>query len=104
LIPTLDEAVAYFQQNSSGYTAEQVKAAFDSLEATKDAGGWWKFGQSRVTDWRAALSSRLALFADKKSARGASGRPVGWQTGDADVWWTDSLGGRARGDERGGVG
>jgi hypothetical protein len=91
MTPTLEEAVAWFQKNGSVYTADQVKAAFDSLEATKDPGGWWKFGQGRVTDWRSALSSRLALFSDKKNARGANGHPVGWEAGDADVWWTDSL-------------
>lgn len=75
LTPTLEEAVAWFQQNKSGYTAEQVRAAFDSLEATKHPDGWWKFGQAMVTDWRSALSSRLALFSDKKnSARGAAER------------------------------
>jgi hypothetical protein len=27
----------------------------------------------------------------KKNVRGTNGRPPGWQAGDADVWWTDSL-------------
>ncbi len=68
MIPTLEEAVAWFQKNGSGYTTDQIKAAFDSFEATKHPDGWWKFGQAMVTDWRAALSSRLALFEKKHSA------------------------------------
>ena len=73
LTPTLAEAVGWFEHNGSGYTSAQVKAAFDSLEATKHPEGWWKFGNSMVTDWRSALSSRLALYSDKKrSSRGAA--------------------------------
>lgn len=67
LTPTREEAVAWFQENDSGYTAEQMRSAFDSLEATKDPAGWWKFGNSKVTDWRSALSSRLALFDHHKA-------------------------------------
>jgi hypothetical protein len=64
--PTLAEAVEWFQRNGSGYTSDQVEAAFNSFEATKHPDGWWKLGQGMVTDWRAALSTRLALF-DKKN-------------------------------------
>ena len=78
LTPTREQAVAWFLRNESGYTAEQVKAAFDSMEATKHPDGWWKFGNSMVTDWRSALSSRLALFDKKNSAP----RPVGGGGGD----------------------
>lgn len=78
LTPTREEAVVWFQKNGSGYTAEQVKAAFDSLEATKHPDGWWKFGNSMVTDWRSALSSRLALFDKKNTAP----RPSSGSTSD----------------------
>lgn len=77
LTPTLAEAVAWFHKNGSGHTAEQVKAAFDSLEATKHPDGWWKFGKAMVTDWRAALSSRLALFDKKNSAARAGSESTG---------------------------
>lgn len=71
LTPTLEEAAAWFQKSGSGYTAEQVKTVFESLEATKHPDGRWRFGQAIVTDWRSALSSRLALLFDKRnSARG----------------------------------
>lgn len=73
--PTLEDAVAFFQKSGGGYTADQVKAAFDSFEATKHPDGSWKLGQATVTNWRAALASRLALlFAQKKSGRGAIDR------------------------------
>jgi hypothetical protein len=81
LTPTLEQAVAWFHKNDSGYTAQQVKTAFDSLEATKHPEGWWKFGNSMVTDWRSALSSRLALYDKKNSAR----RPAEGQSDEPPV-------------------
>jgi hypothetical protein len=68
LTPSLEEAVEWFRQQHPRFTTAQVEAAFNSLEATKDPGGWWKFGQSRVTDWKAALLSRLVLFEQKNPA------------------------------------
>lgn len=62
LTPTLEQALEWFRSNGSGYIDDQVKAAFESLEATKHPDGCWKFGQAMVTDWRSALSSRLALL------------------------------------------
>ena len=31
------------------------------------------------------------LAGRKKNARGTNGHPMGWQAGDADFWWSDSL-------------
>jgi hypothetical protein len=43
---------------------------------------WLDYWQQEGEAWSATR---------KKHVRGANGRPVGWQAGDAEVWWTDSL-------------
>ena len=77
LTPSLAEAVGWCERNASGYLAAQVKAAFDSLEATKHPDGYWMFGKSMVTDWRSALTARLDLCRQKNTAPRAVDRNTG---------------------------
>lgn len=56
--PTLGAAIRYFEANSD-YTAEEVKAAYLTFEASKGADGSWWWGRRPVGDWRASMESRM---------------------------------------------
>ena len=78
LTPSLDEAVAWFERNESGYAKADIEAVFKGFEATKLPSGAWRWGTGEVTDWRMAMSARLLDRYKKDTVRGEarnSGEP-----------------------------
>lgn len=58
--PTVEEAIAYFTAEDHGaYPPAEVRKAFASLQAATDDVGNWYWGKRLVTDWRAAMESRM---------------------------------------------
>lgn len=63
--PTLAEALAYFVDRKAPYAEQQIREAWNSLEATKAPAGHWWWGSKPVTDWRFALEARIESRGEK---------------------------------------
>lgn len=68
--PSIQRALEYFKNAGSDYDAEEIRAAWHSLNATARDGHWFR-GRTPVGDWRSALETELAtrrlIFAEKNS-------------------------------------
>jgi hypothetical protein len=105
LSPSWDQVVEYCEGAKMDYSREEIRGAWTELEATKDAGGVWAWGKRQVTDWRAAIESRMASNRERGNKQGGARARAHYHSsqgsglsaeirglmlpGDLEGWWTE---------------
>ncbi|PWU21750.1 MAG: hypothetical protein C5B50_00925 [Verrucomicrobia bacterium] len=74
--PTYEQARAALTDAAEGYTADEVKEAWNHFEATKDPQGFWIKDHATVRDWRAAMRSRMLVGRRLRPAKNVAGEPT----------------------------
>ena len=62
--PSLRDAIAYWERLGA-YSEDEVKQAYSAFQASTDSEGNWYWGKRLVTDWRAAMETRLGQTRDR---------------------------------------